>query len=90
MIARQLTESLKEAAAQFPVVTVLGPRQSGKTTLVQSVFPNHRYISLEDLDRRNLANTDPRLFLQEYPTESGMILDEIQHAPTLLSYIQNL
>ena len=71
MIARQLTESLKEAARQFPVVAVLGPRQSGKTTLVQSVFPNHRYISLEDLDIRALANTDPRLFLQDYQKSSA-------------------
>lgn len=90
MIARQLAESIKEAAAQFPVITIVGPRQSGKTTLVQSIFPNHKYVSLEDLDRRALANADPRLFLQEYPTESGIILDEIQHAPTLLSYIQTI
>jgi uncharacterized protein len=90
MIIRQLIGSLKEAALEFPVIAILGPRQSGKTTLVQSVFPNHRYVSLEDLDIRALANTDPRLFLHDYPYESGIILDEIQHAPTLLSYIQTI
>jgi predicted AAA+ superfamily ATPase len=90
MITRELTKPLQEVARQFPVVAVLGPRQSGKTTLVQTVFKDHRYISLEDLDVRTLANTDPRRFLQDYPTEHGVILDEIQHAPVLLSYIQTI
>ena len=90
MIYRELTDPLKQTAAMFPVVAVLGPRQSGKTTLVQTSFPEHTYISLEDLDVRALANTDPRRFLQDYPTKNGIILDEIQHAPGLLSYIQTI
>lgn len=90
MIKRELTEHLIEAGKQFPVVAVLGPRQSGKTTLVQMTFANHRYISLEDLDMRELANADPRRFLQDFPTDAGLILDEIQHAPSLLSYIQTI
>jgi predicted AAA+ superfamily ATPase len=90
MIHRELTSSVINAAAQFPVVAILGPRQSGKTTLVQNVFPNHRYVSFEDLDMRTLAIADPRGFLQDYPNEFGIILDEIQHVPTLLSYIQTI
>lgn len=90
MIKRELSQALKEAAGLFPVVAVLGPRQSGKTTLVQTTFTAHKYVSLEDLDIRELANLDPRRFLQDYPTSTGLILDEIQHAPNLLSYIQTI
>lgn len=90
MIYRDLTESLKTAARYFRAVAVLGPRQSGKTTLVQAVFPEHRYVSFEDLDIRERAKNDPRLFLAEYPTQQGIILDEIQHVPDLLSYIQTI
>ncbi len=90
IIRRDLTESLKKAAHFFRAVAILGPRQSGKTTLAQQTFPHHRYISLEDIDVRTRAMNDPRLFLQEYPTEHGIILDEIQHAPDLLSYIQTI
>jgi predicted AAA+ superfamily ATPase len=90
MIRRDLTDHLLDAANQFGAVAVLGPRQSGKTTLVQTVFKNHKYVSLEDLDRRALAHADPRRFLQDYGNEFGIILDEIQHAPELLSYIQTI
>lgn len=90
VIHRELSEALRVAASFFRAVAVLGPRQSGKTTLVQTIFPNHRYVSLEDLDMRERAINDPRLFLAEYPSEQGIILDEIQHAPDLLSYIQTI
>jgi uncharacterized protein len=90
MIYRELTEHLLQAASQFPVVALLGPRQSGKTTLVQTAFSNYHYVSLEGLDVRSLANRDPRRFLQDYANERGVILDEIQHAPDLLSYIQTI
>ena len=90
MIKRDLTHNLIESAQQFPVVAVLGPKQSGKKTLVQSCFPEHKYISLEDLDIRELANKDPRRFLQDYPTKADIILDEVQHAPGLLSYMQTI
>ena len=89
-IKRALSHSLIEAASEFPVVSIMGPRQSGKTTLAQTAFPNHAYISLEDFDIRTLAQTDPRKFLTDYPTESGIILDEIQHVPMLLSYMQTI
>lgn len=89
-IKRDITKRVLQASAEYPVIAIVGPRQSGKTTLAQETFPNHRYISLEDFDMRTLATTDPRKFLSEYPTESGLILDEIQHAPQLLSYMQTI
>lgn len=89
-IKRSLEPHVLEAATFFPVVAILGPRQSGKTTLAQQAFPNHTYISLEDFDVRARAKDDPRLFLQSYPSAQGIILDEIQHAPELLSYIQTI
>jgi predicted AAA+ superfamily ATPase len=88
MIHRELTQTLKQAAKQFKVVTILGPRQSGKTTLAQTTFKKYRYISLEDLDTRAHAQNDPREFLEFHKNDHGIILDEIQHVPTLLSYIQ--
>jgi uncharacterized protein len=90
LIKRDLTDQIIEAAKEYPVIAIVGPRQSGKTTLVQELFPNHRYISLEDYDVRTLALADPRTFLTEYPTPAGLILDEIQHAPDLLSYMQTI
>ena len=70
------------------MVTVTGPRQSGKTTLVQTVFTNKRYISLEDPDEREFAEKDPRGFLSRCP--EGAILDEVQRCPELLSYLQGI
>ena len=89
-IKRAISPQLQEASREFPVIAIMGPRQSGKTTLAQVEFPNHRYISLEDFDVRHLAVADPRKFLSEYPSSSGIILDEIQHAPQLLSYMQTI
>ncbi len=88
MINRTLTAKLKESAKQFPVVTVTGPRQSGKTTLVQSVFKNHQYVSLESPDHRRFALEDPRGFLEQF--KGSVILDEAQRAPELFSYIQTI
>jgi predicted AAA+ superfamily ATPase len=70
------------------VVTVTGPRQSGKTTLCRNLFPNKKYVSLEELDNRSYAENDPRGFLSEY--SGGVIIDEIQRVPDLLSYIQGI
>jgi hypothetical protein len=88
MIDRQMAPELKDAAREYPAVTVFGPRQSGKTTLVQMVFPKKAYRSLEDPDVRAAAQTDPRGFLADLG--DGAILDEIQRAPDLLSYIQGV
>lgn len=88
MIARHLTKTLKNAAAGFPVVTITGPRQSGKTTLVQAAFPRYRYATLEDPDSRAFATNDPRGFLDQF--RGGVILDEVQRVPELFSYIQGI
>jgi uncharacterized protein len=88
MISRQLTPSLRKAAQSLPVVAVLGPRQSGKTTLVRDTFASYRYVSLEDRDARKFALEDPRGFLRAHHNEQGIILDEFQQVPEILSYIQ--
>lgn len=86
MIPRTLHPALLEAAETLPVVTLTGPRQSGKTTLVRAAFPDLPYTTLEAPDIRERALQDPRGFLGGYP--DGAILDEVQRAPDLLSYIQ--
>lgn len=86
MFKRSIECELLELANGYPVVTITGPRQSGKTTLVQYIFPEKPYVNLEELDVRNLAIADPRLFLEQYP--DGVVIDEIQRVPSLLSYIQ--
>lgn len=88
MIPRLLGKTLQHSAREFPVVAVLGPRQSGKTTLVKSLFPSKPYVSLEDPDKRAYAQTDPRGFLAGY--EKGAIFDEIQRVPELFSYLQGI
>ena len=88
MIERQTTERLKKLAAQFKSVAITGPRQSGKTTLAKQVFPDKQYASLENPDTRLMAQTDPRGFLAQFP--KGAILDEIQQAPELFSYLQEI
>ena len=87
MLHRHLTDTLRAAAATSPVVTLTGPRQSGKTTLVRALFADHRYLSLEAPDQRARALADPRGFLAQ---GDHLILDEIQRTPELLSYIQGM
>jgi len=86
MLKRTLGKKLLEAVAKYPIVTVTGPRQSGKTTLVRSVFSSYKYISLELPDQRSFALEDPRGFLGQF--DGPVILDEVQRAPDLFSYIQ--
>lgn len=86
MRARDLAPVLRRVARQSPVVTVTGPRQSGKTTLVKAVFPRHEYVSLEDPDQRSFAAEDPRDFLGQFA--SGVVLDEVQRVPELFAYLQ--
>jgi len=88
MIRRQIESELQQAAGEYPVVTVIGPRQSGKTTLAKMVFPNHTYVNLENPENRQLATTDPKTFLRSFP--APVIFDEIQNVPELLSWIQVL
>ena len=89
MIKRELQEKILAYSKKYPVVTITGPRQSGKTTLCRALFPKKLYKSLEDLDIRNDARSDPRSFLQEC-IKDGAILDEIQRVPELVSYIQGI
>jgi len=88
LIPRVLEAALRRAAQSYPVVTLTGPRQSGKTTLVRLVFPDHAYVSLETPDQREYALEDPRGFLGQF--SGPVILDEAQRAPELFSYIQTL
>jgi predicted AAA+ superfamily ATPase len=87
MIRRTLQDQLERLATKQPVLTITGPRQSGKTTLARAVFPSHAYISLETPSQRELAREDPLAFLARFDG-SGAILDEIQRAPELTSYLQ--
>jgi predicted AAA+ superfamily ATPase len=89
-IQRKIGPHLTELASQFPVVAVMGPRQAGKTTLVKETFPTYAYVTLEDLDRRQHALEDPRAFFATYAQYPGLIIDEIQGAPALLSYMQGI
>lgn len=88
MLERTLTSKIITLAGKFQVITLTGPRQSGKTTLVRAAFPNLPYVSLEEPDLRQIALSDPRGFLSNYP--GGAILDEIQRTPDLFSYIQTI
>lgn len=88
MIKREITTELIQAAKEYPIVTIIGPRQSGKTTLAKMTFPKYDYCSLEDPDIRQFAINDPRSFLTDY--SHNVIFDEIQRAPELLSYLQGM
>ncbi len=86
MIYRELTEQIVVLSKKFPVVTLTGPRQSGKTTLLREYFRDHTYVNFEELDVREWATEDPRGFLEEH--SGKLILDEMQRVPTLFSYLQ--
>lgn len=88
MVVRAASQKLKQLATKFPVVGLLGPRQSGKTTLAKELFPKKPYVSFENQDTVLLAIRDPRAFLSAY--KNGAVFDEIQRAPHLLSYLQEL
>ncbi len=81
-----MAPKLRSLAKKFPIISVMGPRQAGKSTLVKSTFPHLRYLTLESPDTREFALSDPRGFLLDL--EKGAILDEVQRAPELFSYLQ--
>jgi len=85
-IKRELQERLIQDAKAFRIVTILGPRQAGMTTLARMTFKKHKYVSLEEPEMRELATSDPKTFLRRFHPPA--ILDEIQRVPDLLSYIQ--
>lgn len=88
MIERNIAPVLRRLASQYPVLTLTGPRQSGKTTLAKAIFSDKPYLTLEDPDTRRFASDDPRGFLAQYA--QGAILDEIQRVPELASYLQGM
>jgi len=88
MIKRHLENTLIKISKKYPVITITGPRQSGKTTLAKAAFSTYRYVSLEDPEQRRLAQSDPRGFFDRY--DKYVIIDEVQKAPDLFSYIQTL
>src|SRR5690606_29713055 len=87
-IARTLTMEVGKLAQQFPIIAITGPRQSGKTTLLKTLFSEYTYVSLENPDNRAFAAEDPNGFLRLYETK--VILDEVQHVPELFSYLQTI
>ena len=87
MIPRTAAALLDEIRSGYPVITLTGPRQSGKTTLARAAFPGKPYVSLETPDEREFAASDPRGFLARW--KEGAIIDEVQHVPALLSWIQS-
>ena len=87
-IYRDIEKTISEAIKYFPVITVTGPRQSGKTTMLRHMFEHLHYYSLENLDTRAFAKEDPIRFLNMH--EEGMILDEVHNVPELFSYIQGI
>lgn len=88
MIKRTAHDTIMRLAKGFPVIAITGPRQSGKTTLAKSTFPNKPYLTLEDPDTRLIAEGDPRGLLSRYP--DGLIIDEAQRVPQLFSYLQGV
>jgi len=86
MISRQLKNELLTQLSEYPIVTILGPRQAGKTTLAQQTLPNYTYVNLENPETRDFATHDPKAFLKQFHQQ--VIFDEIQRAPHLLSYLQ--
>ncbi|MFH1664977.1 MAG: ATP-binding protein [Candidatus Omnitrophota bacterium] len=88
MIKRDSEKKLKELASRYSVVMLIGPRQSGKTTLCRNVFKNKPYVLLENPDQREYAHNDPRGFLAQFP--DGAVFDEIQKVPELIEYLQGI
>ncbi|MBK9565998.1 MAG: ATP-binding protein [Saprospiraceae bacterium] len=88
LIKRKLSEHVKHAATYYPIISVAGPRQAGKSTMLQQVFSDYEYISLEDPDMYALASTDARGFFDRY--KEGVIIDEAQKVPELFSFMQGI
>lgn len=85
-IERTMAQEIRKRIKQYPILAVTGPRQSGKTTLLKTLFPDYEYVSLENPDHRSFAKEDPNGFLQQYANKT--ILDEVQRVPELFSYLQ--
>ena len=88
MFTRHLTSLIEKASTKYKAIALVGPRQSGKTTLAKACFPDHQYISLEDPDHKLRASEDPKGFLRAIP--GNCILDEVQNSPHIFSYLQGI
>ncbi len=88
-LLREIEEVVKDASKYFPVISLTGPRQSGKSTLLKHLFPDYIMFSMKDLNIREFAMNDPIAFLNQ-ETEKGMFIDEVQKVPQLLEYIQGI
>lgn len=88
MIKRNIEQFIKKYSKEYPVISIVGPRQSGKTTLSKAMFPDYNYVSLENMDLREFAESDPRGFLDDYPPP--VIFDEVQRVPSIFSYLQEI
>ena len=87
MIRRAISEKVLQLATKFPVISLTGPRQSGKTTLAKHLFPDHTYVTLENPDHREVVKLAPKSFLQQR-SPAGIIIDEAQYVPEIFSYVQ--
>lgn len=87
-ISRDLEQAISSGAKQSPVVAIIGPRQSGKSTLVKKMFSNHIFLDMQDAELFKFANEDPKGFLNSYKNEYGIIIDEAQYAPNLFGQIK--
>jgi predicted AAA+ superfamily ATPase len=88
VINRQIYKAIREYQSKYPILALTGPRQSGKTTLLKTLFSDYRYVSLENPDNRDFALNDPNGFLKEF--DDQVIFDEVQQAPSLFSYLQTI
>lgn len=88
LVTREISEKVRKAVFEKPVVTIVGPRQSGKTTLCKMLFPDKKMVSLEAIDERLFATEDPIGFLNRF--QDGVVIDEAQRVPELFSYIQTI
>lgn len=86
MIQRDIASKIKQLSGKFPIVTVTGPRQSGKSTLLKNIFPDYKYVSLENPDMRMFATDDPNGFIKTF--DNHVIIDEAERVPSLFSYLQ--
>lgn len=87
-VPRKISAQIESGARQIPVIAVIGPRQSGKSTLIRTLFKNHVYLDMQDSDIFEFAKTDPKGFLNAHKSEYGIIIDEAQYAPSLFHQIK--
>lgn len=87
-IKRELETVIKKGAKQVPIIAIIGPRQSGKSTLAREIFKNHTYLDMQDAELFDFATSDPKGFLNTYKNEHGIIVDEAQYVPKLFPQIK--